>query len=471
MDRFCIPKADEKKVYKEINIGGVDYIEKEALDDQAGSIINYSYFDTDRLVVWMGDLYKVWPVIVCALGWSFLLGFIYVFFVRFCAGFITYASLILVEGCFIALGYFFYDRRSKYDAVEDSMYHSSMTGLAWFCWGLAIIWFIIMLLMCNKIRLAANLMKATGRYIKESCSIFLVPFIFFLLTGAWYAYWVILSVYLYSTGTVKQSNIIADIEWDNKTRYAWWFHLFSLFYINEFLKAYAQFVYASSACIWYFCHEKEKNLHQVSKSFKRGIRYHLGSLAFGALIMAIIRFIMVLMEYIRKKVDATLGKKNKQGRIYRCLICCCECCMNCVARTMEFINKHAYIQIALKGDNFCKSAFEGFGIIVRNLGRFSVMAVVGGFFNMLGLIFISSASGFIGYMLITEVPYFAEGLNSPILPTFVMVMIGFIIGLICISIFGTSADALIHCFLFDEEINKGQPKCYPELQQFMADER
>ena len=37
--------------------------------------------------------------------------------------------------------------------------------------------------------------------------------------------------------------------------------------------------------------------------------------------------------------------------------------MNCVARTMEFINRHAYVQIALKGENFCKSAWEGlFGV-------------------------------------------------------------------------------------------------------------
>ena len=45
---------------------------------------------------------------------------------------------------------------------------------------------------------------------------------------------------------------------------------------------------------------------------------------------------------------------------------------------MEFINKHAYIQIALKGDSFCTAAFEGFGLIIRNLGRFSMLALIGG---------------------------------------------------------------------------------------------
>ena len=31
--------------------------------------------------------------------------------------------------------------------------------------------------------------------------------------------------------------------------------------------------------------------------------------------------------------------------------------------------------------------------------------------------------------------------------------------------------ALMHAFFLDEEINKGQPKNFPELQKFMEDEK
>ena len=137
------------------------------------------------------------------------------------------------------------------------------------------------------------------------------------------------------------------------------------------------------------------------------------------------------MEYVKKKVDKTIGQKTKQGKIYRCIICCCQFCMNCVARTMEFINRHAYVQIALKGENFCKSALEGFGIIVRNLGRFSTLFLIGGFFNLFGMIFIAASSGMIGYLVITQVDKFADKISSPVLPTFTMVMIGFVIGMVC----------------------------------------
>ena len=83
--------------------------------------------------------------------------------------------------------------------------------------------------------------------------------------------------------------------------YCFWFHIFPLFYITAIISAYSQFVYASSACIWYFTAEKGTESHIIAKSFKRGIRYHFGSLCFGAAIIAIIRFIMFFLEYIKKK--------------------------------------------------------------------------------------------------------------------------------------------------------------------------
>ena len=36
-----------------------------------------------------------------------------------------------------------------------------------------------------------------------------------------------------------------------------------------------------------------------------------------------------------------------------------------------------------------------------------------------------------------------------------MVLVGLIIGLVSMNVFGMSADTLLYCFLIDEEINKG----------------
>ena len=285
-------------------------------------------------------------------------------------------------------------------------------------------------------------------------------------------FWVILSVYLYSSGDFDKENskIIASFKWKYEIKYLWWYHLFSLFYIYALISAFSQFIYASCASIWYFNHDKNTEGHFILKSFKRAFRYHFGSIAFGSLIVAIVRFIMLLFEKFKQRMEKSVGKKGP-SKCYRCIMCCVSCCLKCIEKVLEFINKHAYIMIAIKGDCFCVAAWEGFALAVRNLGRFSVLTLLGKLFSYIGTLFITASSGIIGYLVINNYGFLSEEIDSSFLPVFCMVMVGLIIGLVTMDVFGMSADTLLYCFLIDEEINKGQPKAMPELQKFMCEER
>ncbi len=53
-----------------------------------------------------------------------------------------------------------------------------------------------------------------------------------------------------------------------------------------------------------------------------------------------------------------------------------------------------------------------------------------------------------------------------------MGFVGFLIGVISMSVYGVSGDSLMHCFLLDEEVNEKMPKHTPkELQSFIDAER
>jgi hypothetical protein len=109
--------------------------------------------------------------------------------------------------------------------------------------------------------------------------------------------------------------------------------------------------------------------------------------------------------------------------------------------------------------------------VIRHLGRWSILHLIGGIFNIIGKLFIAALTGLIGYVIITEAKMFNEKLNSPVGPTLVFIIIGWLIGHIFISIYGNASDALMHCFLVDCEINK-DPKFSPEpLRKFVEDER
>ena len=483
INRFCFPAKAEEENYDPLKdpdnivIGpdGEMYVKYSAFsaqnsDESAGELFNLSYY-TNKIGGWINDIMVSKYACLGSFIWSLAFCLIFMVFIRCCTGIIIYTLIFLVLIIFIVLGVFLRKKASDYEKLKDEKYEKAMTAFSWISFGVAFIWLVFILCMCNKIRLAVALLEATGKYIHQNCCIIFVPFLFFIITVVWYGYWCICTVYLVSRGVEQgKSEIIPKINFTKQQRYLFWYNVFALLYLSEFIKAYSQFVYASSAAIWYFCHEKKTDKHNILVSFKRGIRYHCGSLAFGSLIVAIIKFIMYFMEYIKKKVEKTVGKSNL-GKCYRCLISCCQCCLNCVARTIEFINKHAYIQIAVRGKNFCVSAFEGFGLLIRNLGRFSTLILLGSFFSLFGTLFIGAASGFTGYFIVTKVDSISKELDSPIAPTVLMTFIGIIIGYVSMSVFGMSADALMHSFLLDEEINKGQAKAYPELAKFMSDER
>ena len=449
----------------------LETVKGEDSQDASAQLINWSYFSVDRLATWISDLYVTRWAIVGSLAWSFALAMLFLVFLRLCAGVMVFLIIIIIEAGLIVLAVYFKITANDHEDQEDTVYYTAMNALFWVFLILAIAWLIFIIAMCNKIRLAVALIQVTAKYLNSTCCIIFVPFLFFLIIIIWMAYWIILSIFIYATGEFSEkSKVIASFEWDASIRYSWWFHLLALFYVTAVISAYAQFVYSSSACIWYFTSEKGTEDSVIKKSFKRGIRYHFGSLAFGALIVAIVRFIMVWLESIKKRIESTAGKSS-ESKCFRCIISCLQCCIGCIGKYMEFINKHAYIQIALKGDSFCTAAWEGFALIVRNLGRFTALAAIGSIFTTIGTIFISVSSAIIGYFLITEVSYFSEKLNSCILPVVVFLIIGLVMGLVTMSIFGISGDALMHSFLLDEELNKGQAKAFPDLQKFMSDER
>jgi hypothetical protein len=71
-----------------------------------------------------------------------------------------------------------------------------------------------------------------------------------------------------------------------------YYFVFGTLWCNALLQAVTTFVIASACCMWYYSHGPANDLHlPVLRSFGRSIRYHLGSLAFGSLLLAIVQFI------------------------------------------------------------------------------------------------------------------------------------------------------------------------------------
>ena len=80
----------------------------------------------------------------------------------------------------------------------------------------------------------------------------------------------------------------------------------------------------------------------ASNLFVLYFRYHTGSLAFGALIIAIIQFIRFILGYIQRQL-----KKRKEARWAQIMLSIFQCCFWCLEKVLRYVNRQAYIEVHL----------------------------------------------------------------------------------------------------------------------------
>jgi choline transporter-like protein 2/4/5 len=183
--------------------------------------------------------------------------------------------------------------------------------------------------------------------------------------------------------------------WSNEVRYFFIYHLFGALWINAFIIGCAQFIVSAACCIWYFSFTSDTHGRgSLCMGFKWILRYHIGSIAFGSCIIAIVQLIRIIFEYYRSKIQAA----NKENPVIKCLLCCTSYLLMCLERCIKFITKNAYIQVALASKNFCRSAWNAFLLVVKNCIRFGVTHSIGCIFMFLGRLFIICATVAICYV-------------------------------------------------------------------------
>ena len=135
------------------------------------------------------------------------------------------------------------------------------------------------------------------------------------------------------------------------------------------------------------------------KGVKWGFRYHLGSIAFGSLIILPASIIKLLFEPPINRIR----NANKSNAIVKCIVFCTSYLVCCLDRTLLFISKKAFIQIAITGQSFCEASWNSFALTIKNSKKYRSMNSIGFVFNFLGVAFISFANGLICYIILHTV--------------------------------------------------------------------
>ncbi|XP_044804100.1 choline transporter-like protein 2 isoform X2 [Bubalus bubalis] len=236
------------------------------------------------------------------------------------------------------------------------------------------------------------------------------------------------------------------------------FNVFMFFWLANFVLALGQVTLAGAFASYYWAMNKPDDLpaFPLFSAFGRALRYHTGSLAFGSLLLAIVQVIRVILEYLDQRLKAA---ENKFAKF---LMSCLKCCFWCLEKFIKFLNRNAYIMIAIYGTNFCTSARNAFFLLMRNIIRVAVLDKVTDFLFLLGKLLIVGSVGILAFFFFTHririVQDTAPSLNYYWVPVVTVVIGSYLIAHGFFSVYGMCVDTLFLCFLEDLERNDGTPE-------------
>jgi len=176
-------------------------------------------------------------------------------------------------------------------------------------------------------------------------------------------------------------------------------------------------------------------------------RYHLGTVAFGSCIIAIIQLIRTILAYIQEKT------KDSESEIVKYLLMCLQCCLCCFEKVMKFINRNAYIYTAFKGSAFCSSAKKVWGLLFDNLVRVAIINSVGSFILFMGKFLVVIITVILGYFLMER----DDSLNYWAIPVLVAAIFSLAVAYCFFSVYEIGIDTIFICFAEDSTINNGEP--------------
>ena len=315
-------------------------------------------------------------------------------------------------------------------------------------WVVAGLFFLFILLLCGRIAMASDVLESAGEFVQSQPSVFFIPFLFFILLIILVLWWIPTFAYLSSCGenSPDPKSIFMNVSWSTSIRVYVGVMIFAILWYVSFNLSQETFSIAAMVASWYFERHNGTNI-SVFTGIGWAFTYHVGTLAFGSFLIALLWMIQLILAYVYQKLKESGAENTSVGFMVKCA----ACFVACFERLVKFINKHAYIETVLRNLNFCAAAGKCVAVITSNFLRFGVLAGLSSLFLFLGNVLISCITTFLTHLMLKG---YAKSQNVEIDTIFPLVTVFLITMVVCLIfsyIYDVTADTLLHCVILDEE--------------------
>nr|GMD84086.1 choline transporter-like protein 2 [Ipomoea batatas] len=496
-------------------MGGADIVEDIIIDKSIHKSINSRSSVLKRYVA---DVEKSWPVlIVCGGILPVFLSVIWLLMIRYFVAAMPWITVALFNILIISVTMFYYLKAgwignnaiSPIIGEHDPYYHVSARELnhlhaaAVLMTIIMVIAFLSSIAIVRRILMATSVLKASSKHhdiimlshfndvvaakvIGEVQELIIFPVIPYAILGIFYMFWFSAAFHLFSSGQVVQNDcsnnccaynlkakrVICDrccgysVQFTPHIAIAILFHLFGCYWATQFVVACSSTVIAGSVASYYWARDEaspEVPFLSVFSSMKRLIRYSIGSVALGSLVVSFTESIRFILESLRRKFKAT--NSMPESWIGRILFNTAQGCSKCISWIIKSVNRNAYIMIAITGKSLFKASEIATELIISNILRIGKVNIISDVILFLGKLCVSLASSLFAFLMLDTHKYKSahDKISSPLFPVLVCWGLGYIVATLFFVVVQMSIDTIILSFCQDSDEHDGTAQYAPPL--------
>uniref|UniRef100_A0A336MF94 Choline transporter-like protein n=1 Tax=Culicoides sonorensis TaxID=179676 RepID=A0A336MF94_CULSO len=390
--------------------------------------------------------------------------------------FVAIASIVIT----VVLWKAYFDVKSTVDALKDANYLETILKNETAIFVLAIVATVVMItililvfIIKDKIKGLAALFEEAGKCMLQLPGLVCPPFWAFICLLLYIAFWMTVVICLASANYPFQKPIVpleeaktstfsnmTDLVPQNQTaddyrslfkveyvesrvlKYMTIYYLVALIWVSEFIFACSQMAIAGAVAYWYF---KIPTDSPVSKASCKLVKFHLGSVAKGSLLITLFKIPRLILTYLYAKMKA---KKGESG-CAECGLKCCICCFYLLEKFIRYLNHNAYTVIAIESLNFCPAAGVAWNSMASNALQVATINGIGDFILFLGKLAVAAVCGIIAILVLKN----QEEIQQYIIVAVFISLVAFFIAHIILSLYEMVVDTLFLCVCEDKNIN------------------
>lgn len=237
--------------------------------------------------------------------------------------------------------------------------------------------------------------------------------------------------------------------------------IFAVYWIVNFINNLSDFISAATTVNFYF-NKPNRFMVAVNDTLK----FHLGSVALGSLVLAPVTFIQVLFGWIFDIMTAT-GLEGQPNAAQKVLGKVCVCFVYPYKKFILRVNEAAFGMVYLSSSDFCPASKEVYYLFLSYTNKIGRLDLVTNLYKVVVVLIAALINASLFYWMFVGFDIFVREINNPFLPTVLIFLTTILITTVFMNIYTTVAQTAVLCYLIQLDIGKTPQNA--ELNKYIQD--